>query len=138
MIWLILTGLCLIIAATGKAVMDTLRFHFSTSVFSEYAGNLFIDPSVSWRNKYKNGDHKQGERFTGSTTIFVFTTDLWHLAQFFFLRFFFAAIICYHLSPGLSVLVYDLGLWNMAIDYVALSAVFGATFTLFYSKILKK
>jgi hypothetical protein len=138
MIWLVATGLCLIVSAIGKAVMDTLRFHFSGSVFSKHACNIFVDPSVSWENKYRNGDPDQGERFPGSTTIFVFTTDLWHLSQFLFLRLFFAAIICYHLSPGASVLVYDLGFWNMAIDYVALSALFGATFTVFYSKIFKR
>ena len=33
----------------------------------------------SWKNKYKNGDKNQGERFKGSTTIFVPFTDGWHL-----------------------------------------------------------
>lgn len=36
----------------------------------------------SWRNKYKNGDPKQGARFFGSTTVFVMFTDAWHLFTF--------------------------------------------------------
>lgn len=36
----------------------------------------------SWRNKYKNGEPKQGERFFGSSTVFVMFTDGWHLFNF--------------------------------------------------------
>lgn len=38
-----------------------------------------INPENSWRNKYKNGDPNQGERFLGSTTIFSGLTDNYHL-----------------------------------------------------------
>ena len=33
----------------------------------------------SWVNKWKNGDPKQGEKFIGSSTVFVIFTDAWHL-----------------------------------------------------------
>lgn len=38
----------------------------------------FFDPSISWNNKYKNGDPSQGEAYFGSTTIFVAGTDGYH------------------------------------------------------------
>lgn len=39
----------------------------------------FWDPRESWRNKWKNGDPSQGERFLGSSTIFVGATDGYHM-----------------------------------------------------------
>jgi hypothetical protein len=36
------------------------------------------NPTISWREKYKDGDPEKGELFPGSTTVFVGTTDLWH------------------------------------------------------------
>lgn len=41
----------------------------------------FYDPIVSWKNKWKNGDVTQGERFPGSSTVFVGVTDWYHLAN---------------------------------------------------------
>jgi len=38
----------------------------------------FFDPSISWKNKWKNGDKLQGEAFTGSSTIFVAGIDGYH------------------------------------------------------------
>lgn len=34
---------------------------------------------ISWKNKWKDGDPKKGEKFLGSSTIFVQLTDAWHL-----------------------------------------------------------
>lgn len=44
------------------------------------ANDLYFNPEVSWKNKYKdwdNGDTR--ERFLGSKTIFVGATDFYHL-----------------------------------------------------------
>jgi len=69
---------------TLKAVKDTISFHFMESIFSKLPIKYFkfIDPSISWKNKWKNGDVNQGERFIRSSTIFVMFTDLWHLCDF--------------------------------------------------------
>lgn len=32
----------------------------------------------SWKLKWEGGDPEQGERFFGSSTVFVWTTDAWH------------------------------------------------------------
>jgi len=135
---LIISILLLILAGIGKAIMDTLQFHFPVSIFSKYWKNKWLDPSISWRNKYKNNDPLQGEAFPGSTTIFVFVTDCWHFAQFVFLRSILAVVVVFPLSGALSLLGSIPLCLKLIIAYVGLSAIFGLTFTLFYSKLLKK
>ena len=93
-----------IIAAILKAYMDYLQF-------SE------ID---SWRNKYKNRDPKQGEKFRFSTTFLVMFTDRWHMAQSLFLACIFAQIVTYKVH------------FNIWIDFILLRVIFGITFELFY------
>jgi len=69
-------------AGLFKAVSDVLADKFSSSVFRN-RNPFFWDKKQSWQNKYKNRDKDQGPRFPGSTTIFVFLTDAWHLSNFF-------------------------------------------------------
>jgi hypothetical protein len=66
---------CVFISGLAEGVQDYLQFHYDGS-------NQFWQPDISWTNKYKNHDPSQGERFPGSTNIFVFTTDGWHLMKF--------------------------------------------------------
>ncbi|MFN0275416.1 MAG: hypothetical protein ACKVPJ_06715 [Chitinophagales bacterium] len=59
---------------------QTLYAHYP--VFQEKfptANEAFWNPAISWKNKYENGDPLQGENFPGSSTVFVFTTDAYHL-----------------------------------------------------------
>lgn len=67
-----------------KAIMDKITHHWSTSIFSNLPEKFhqFCNPSHSWRNKWKNGEKSDGERFLGSSTVFVMFTDLWHLLGF--------------------------------------------------------
>jgi hypothetical protein len=39
------------------------------------------DPALTWTNKYKNHDPKQGAKFLGSTSFLVWTTDKYHGIQ---------------------------------------------------------
>ena len=80
-IWqIVVVCILLFISAVAKAIMDKLSFHYSSSVFPKLTkAENFWNPQFSWRNKYKNGDSKQGEKFLGSSTIFVGLTDAWHL-----------------------------------------------------------
>jgi hypothetical protein len=66
-----------------EAVMDKLQFHYDKSVFKSFKKQQFWDPKISWRNKWKEGEKENGERFLFSSTLLVFTTDAWHLAKFF-------------------------------------------------------
>ena len=75
---LVLGLVCFVLMGISEAVMDTLQFHFFKSIFSNFKKQLFWDPVVSWRNKYKNGDPDQGPKFPFSTTLLVGLTDGWH------------------------------------------------------------
>lgn len=76
----------LLVALAGffKAIMDKLQFHWHRSIFNHNRDTynpLFWDPSISWENKYKLGSGYKEEKFKFSTTLLVFLTDAWHLAQ---------------------------------------------------------
>ena len=43
------------------------------------ANQWYWNPTISWRNKYKDLLPSQGERFRGSSTVFVWTTDAKHM-----------------------------------------------------------
>jgi hypothetical protein len=73
---LVLGIIVLCFAGVFEAVMDTLQFRYHTSVFKRYSNQLFWNPEISWRNKYKSDGHTP--KFLGSTTIFVLFTDAWH------------------------------------------------------------
>jgi hypothetical protein len=88
----ILAAAALFLAGLCNGVMDTLQFHFGAS---RLAGrkDRFWNPRISWKNKYKQGNPDLGARFPGSTTVFVFVTDAWHLFQFFQLACYKAAVV---------------------------------------------
>ena len=75
---LLLTILFFILAGVTEGVMDKLQFHYQVSKFKDFKNHLFWDPYHSWRNKYKNGNPEEGERFPLSTTLLVGFTDAWH------------------------------------------------------------
>ena len=68
----------LILSGLSKAVKDTIEHHYLISIFQKL-NPFFWNPSLSWLNKYKNKDQKQGPAFWGSTTFLVWITDGWHL-----------------------------------------------------------
>jgi hypothetical protein len=96
----ILIGLFLIIlSGMTEAIMDTLQFHYDTSIFKKFKNQRFWYPGFSWMNKWKDGNPKNGEKFLGSSTIFVGFTDAWHLFKLIhnftiFLGLFFIAVGC--------------------------------------------
>lgn len=70
---------CMFLAGAMNGVNQDLLFHYHEfqNTFPR-ANPEFWDPSISWRNKYKNGDPSLGEAFPGSSTIFVAATDGYH------------------------------------------------------------
>ena len=123
---LIIGIILLTISAMSKAVMDTIRNTLTTSIFKHFAGNYFVDPEVSWMNKYKNHDPKQGERFPGSTTIFVSFTDLWHLSQHTYLL---TLFVCFPVYALVHPIIH--WLWYVT-DFALIYAYFTCMFSLFY------
>jgi len=71
-----LAGMC-------EAVMDSLQHFYDGSVFKSPKFNEnWWNPNDSWKNKWKDRNPDMGERFLGSSTVFVFVTDAWHFFKF--------------------------------------------------------
>ncbi len=71
----------LLLAVMANATMDTLAYRYHRSVFTLLGNAQWFDPSLSWKNKWKNGDPSKGNAFPGSSTVFVAATDAWHFAK---------------------------------------------------------
>jgi len=102
--------------------MDTLQFHYGNSCFSKLKKQNWWNPSISWKNKYKNNNPDEGSKFFGSTTIFVWTTDAWHFFQMIFLSTFFLGIVFY--SP---MFTFE---YSWIIDFIIYRIIFGFIFSL--------
>ena len=83
-----LTLILIVIAGFGSAIMDCDHCCYSNSKLKpkkietklQKKWDKFSNES-SWRNKWKNGDPEQGEKFFGSSTFLVWFTDLFHYAK---------------------------------------------------------
>ena len=132
MIYAIIVLACQIIGGWANSVMDTLAHHYSSSKFSDKTNQLWWNPSISWRNKYKDGDPKKGPKFFGSTTFLVFTTDAWHFYKWILLG----------MLPIPGAILFSLMGWGHwlfgIIGYVVLRFAFASTFHLFYHKVHPK
>jgi hypothetical protein len=108
--------------------MDKLQFHYHKSVFANLNNKLFWDPEISWKNKYKNGNSIEGERFRFSSTFLVSLTDGWHLFKLLrnVLMFFSLVVIGYH-AKDITYLMFLM---------VISRTLYGAGFWLSYYKIL--
>lgn len=85
--------LALVLAAGANAVMDALSFRYDRSVFAACPGRQWLDPHLSWRNKWHDGDPARGEAFPLSSTALVAATDAWHAAKAVMLLALFAAVL---------------------------------------------
>lgn len=87
--------LLIIIAGLANAAMDTVSFHWGTSIFTKYNPNYF-NPAVSWVNKWRieNGAIT-GEKFLFSSTFFVALTDFWHTCKFLYQNCLIAAMVLF-------------------------------------------
>ena len=122
-----LSCIFLLLAAGCNAVMDTLLYHFDTSIFQRF-DRQFCDPCISWYNKYVGGKVENGHikwkiwRFSINKPDAL--TDLWHLSKFFMIAFICAAIACLIPYPLFAFIILGTS-WNVV-------------FSLFYDKILKR
>jgi len=112
----------ILIAGILNSIMDVLKYRFHVSIFKNFDGNEFINPVISWKNKWnENGK----EKFFGSSTFLAFLTDLWHLCKFLML-------VCISLAIVNYTMITD----YLLLDAFILYCTFTITFELFYSKIL--
>lgn len=127
--YLVKTGL-VFISGASDGVSQTLAFHY------QYFENDFPDapqsywnPDSSWYNKWANGDPNQGEAFPGSSTMFVWTTDGYHLFRT-ISKTSLVSGICF----GTVINVYDQKKWWVyATDFLLYSVAYSAGFHLTYS-----
>lgn len=128
MIWMIIS--CWILAAACNAVMDTIAFKYKRSIFNNL-NQHYWNPAKSWRNKYKDKMVFKGPAFIGSTTVFSFLTDAWHLFQFLSNSFLaLSVVIIYHetVNPNLW---YNLGV------FIILKVTWGIVFETLYGKLFR-
>lgn len=124
---MILSLIFILLSGMAKGFMDRINFHWNTMpfYFKTHPRNEFWNPKLSWRNKYKDRNPENGSRFLFSTNLLVFTTDGWHLAQWFML-----------LLIGLAVVVYT-PIFYWIVDFVIIRLMFGIGFFLTYKTKIK-
>jgi hypothetical protein len=120
----VISLILIFLAGVCNAVMDVLRFRFSSSVFRFCDNQKWVNPLYSHRNKWKDGNIDNGEAFLGSSTIFVFVTDFWHFSKFLMLLFMMGSVVFY------------VPLINWWVDLILIYSIFTIIFELFYSRIL--
>lgn len=64
----------------ADGLAEACKFH-PNGVTEVFGNPQFWDNSLSWRNKYRNGDPAQGAKFPLSTTALSWTTDGYHLSR---------------------------------------------------------
>jgi len=130
-IYISLAVLFIAISGISEAVMDKLQFHWSKTIFAINPNRykpLFWNPELSWENKYKDTETLE-PKFIGSTTIFVFITDAWHLFKFFKNTSMFLALF-------FILLIFNSFLFSV-IFTISVRIVYGGVFTLFYNELLE-
>ncbi len=94
-------SLFIVLAAICNAVMDTLAHHYSVSIFKNDNPNYW-DASISWKNKYINGDKSQGRvKWIFGIDKPEQLTDAWHLFKTLFLLFFITAIAVHNYNENI-------------------------------------
>lgn len=109
-----------------NACMDVSRYRWDTSIFRFFKNKQWFNPSLSQKNKWKNGDIKQGEKFFGTSTFLVWLTDFWHFSKMLMILF-----IC-------LTIVFYIPIFNWYIDLIIFYLLFTVTFELCFSKFLIK
>ena len=128
---LIIAGILLAMAAICNAAMDVLAFKFKSSIFKNLNHNWW-NPAKSWKNKYKDKAVFKGPAFPGSTTLFSFVTDAWHLFQF--LSNTLIAIAFIVVIFALSTL----SVWKLLLLLVILKLIREGIFKMFYKYLFRK
>lgn len=124
-----ITIIFIIMGGIFNAIMDVITHKFNQSIFSKIKNDKiikFINPNISWKNKWKNDEPKNGELFFGSSTFLVMFTDLWHLSKFLMI-----------ISMTLAIISHNNICQIKMIECVIYYLSFTTTFTLFYDYILK-
>jgi hypothetical protein len=134
---MILPILFIVLASISKSIQDKISFHWDTSIFSKINdGNKlynWLNPSISWQNKWKDRYKPHGEKFWGSSRWFVFIIDGWHLLDT--LRTLFSISILTSFSgytPFFGYLV-EYNILARCLDTLTLLTIFSSVFELLFT-----
>lgn len=123
---IILSVVFSVIAGISKAICD-----LSEEGKIKFYKKTFWIKDLSWQNKWKNGDKKQGEKFWLSSRQLVWITDAWHLFGVLFRISFAVAYTCI----GMLTTVSYFYLFGVVVAYI----LFATSFHIFYTfKIFRK
>ena len=117
---IILSVVFSVLAGISKAICD-----LSEEGKIKFYKKTFWIKDLSWQNKWKNGDKKQGEKFWLSSTFFVAQTDAWHLFGVLFRISFAVAYTCI----GMLTTVSYLYMFWVVVAYI----LFATSFHIFYT-----
>lgn len=123
--------ICLYLAGAADGTVEILRHDYDNfkKVFPK-ASDSYWNTDISWKNKWKNGNPENGEKFFQSAYLLAWTTDGYHL-----LRSANKALIC----GAITLKIGDRHRpWRYYLyDFVLCSATYTAGFTTTYSLIFK-
>ena len=79
----LIPGSLMMISGMVEGTNEALLFHYKYGFKNRFpnANNQYWDPSISWKNKYKNLDPSKGPAFPGSTDMLVAFTDGYHMMR---------------------------------------------------------
>lgn len=78
-----LAGGSMFVSGIIDGTLESITWHYEEGFKPRFpkANDQYWNPARSWKNKYRNHDPAQGPKFSGSTNIFVFTTDAYHMLR---------------------------------------------------------
>ena len=117
---ILISILLMMLAGMFNACMDDLKYRFNVSIFKNWKNQDWINPSLSWDNKWKP-DSKIGDLIM--STILVWVTDMWHFVKMLML-------VCISLA-----IVFYSTIFSWWLDAFIFYFAFTATFELFYAHI---
>ena len=133
--WLLQPILFYCYSGAMDAVMDTLKDHFSVSIFKNL-NPQFWNPSVSWKNKYIDGDPNKGHRkikVLGITFNYPDAlSDAWHICKILREGFNILAVVSALIIPHITFTI--LG----ALSFILVAGILrNWSFNLLYNHLLK-
>jgi hypothetical protein len=123
----VISVLLFFFAGVCNACMDVLRTRYNTSVFRFWRNQNWVNPALSWPNKWKP-DSKFGDLIM--STVLVWVTDFWHMCKM-------LMILCFTLGAIFYQPIFG-DFSKIWLDLLILYFIFTGTFELFFSKVLIK
>ena len=133
----LLTGSSMLVSGMLDGSIESISYHYDNGFKRRLpkANNQFWDPSLSWKNKYKNGNCELGPKFVGSTNVLAWTTDGYHMLRT-AKRTVDGLTLAYYVNKECSETITKKKRWkNMATDFLVTTVIRCIGFNLTYSVI---